>query len=147
MNSLHLRARFTDGGLATASAPKVVVLCYDRLERDITTAIDAIERRDIETAHHALLHAQDLVVELRLLLESSEWEHSATLSSIYAFVVDLLTAANVKKSAREAVQARGLLRELGDAFRTAAASLLAPAPELDRPSASPTGGLPVSVLA
>ena len=127
-----LRERFTDGGLATASGPKVIVMCFERLDRDITGAIDAIEHRQIERAHELLLHAQDILLELRCMLDFDAWEHAGSLSSIYRFASDLLVTANVRKSKPEAEQARALLAELGNAFKQAAATVsaqsAAPAP-------------------
>ena len=120
-----LRERFTDGGLATASGPKVIVMCFERLDRDITGAIDAIEHRQIERAHELLLHAQDILLELRCMLDFDAWEHAGSLSSIYRFASDLLVTANVRKSRSEAEQARALLAELGNAFKQAATSVSA----------------------
>lgn len=117
------RERFTDGGLTTASGPKIIVMCFERLDRDITGAIDAIEHRQIERAHELLLHAQDILFELRCMIDFDAWEHAGSLSSIYRFASDLLVTANVKKSAREAEQARAMLAEIGAAFRQAAASV------------------------
>jgi flagellar protein FliS len=117
------RQRFTDGGLTTASGPKIIVMCYERLDRDITGAIDAIEHRQIERAHELLLHAQDILLELRCMIDFDAWEHAGSLSSIYRFASDLLVTANVKKSAQEAEQARTMLAVLGAAFRQAAASV------------------------
>lgn len=117
------RERFTDGALTTASGPKVVVLAYDRLDRDLAGAIDAIGRHDVYQAHELLVHAQDLVHELLCMLDLDVWEHAGTLAEIYRFVGDLLTEANVKKAVEPAQHARRLLADLGDAFRQAAAQL------------------------
>ena len=114
------RHRFTDGGLATASGPKIIVMCYERLERDIAAAIEAIRADDVQGSHDSLCHAQDLVHELRCMLDLEIWEHAAGLSSIYHYVGNLLVAANVKKSIPLAEEARRLLAELGDGFRQAA---------------------------
>ena len=114
------RHRFTDGGLATASGPKIIVMCYERLERDIGAAIEAIRADDVQGSHDSLCHAQDLVHELRCMLDLEVWEHATGLSSIYHYVGNLLVAANVKKSIPLAEEARRLLAELGDAFRQAA---------------------------
>ncbi len=119
-SSQALRARFTDGALSTASGPRVVVMAYDRLDRDLAGAIAALEMKDITTSHQLLVHAQDLVHELLFMLDLDVWEHASTLAAIYRYVSDLLTKANVTKSAGAAVEARRLLAELGDAFRQAA---------------------------
>ena len=114
------RHRFTDGGLSTASGPKIIVMCYARLDRDLVTAMEAIRVDDVQGSHDSLCHAQDLVHELRCMLDLDAWEHAAGLSSIYHYVGNLLVAANVKKSVPLAEEARQLLAELGDGFRQAA---------------------------
>lgn len=118
-SSPNARQRFTDGTLLTASPPKIVVLAYERLDRDLGGAIDAIQQRQIERAHHLLCHAQDLVFELRCMLDLEAWEHARSLSSIYGYVTDLLLQANMKKNVEAVTEARRLLAELGDAFRSA----------------------------
>lgn len=125
-SSQALRARFTDGALSTASGPRVVVMAYDRLDRDLAGAIAAIEAKDVGAAHELLVHAQDIVHELLCMLDLDVWEHAQTLAAIYRYVIDILTNANVTKTTGGAVEARRLLAELGDAFRQAAAQVAQP---------------------
>ncbi len=150
MSPQSLRARFTEGGLDTASPAKVVVMAYDRLDRDIAGALVALQARDVERSHELLVHAQDLTNELLCMLDLDAWEHAPGLASIYTYVIELLTAANVHKRAKEANEARTLLAGLGDAFRQAAISAgsvatqpVSGAPAASRPaSASPAKGSP-----
>jgi len=130
------RDRFMDGGLDTASAQQVIVLCFDRIDRDLAGALDAIASRNIERANELLSHAQDIVLELRCMLDLEAWEHAGQLSSLYRFAGDLLMTANIKKNAADVSAGRGLLAEIGDGFRQAAASLLQPG---DAPPASVDG--------
>jgi flagellar protein FliS len=134
-----LRDRFTDGGLETASGPKVIQLCYDRLDRDIEGALSAMDRRDIGGAHDTLCHAQDIVHELLCMLDLDRWEHAASLASIYRYVLELLTQANVRKNPVPAREARHLLGELGEAFRLGGASMTEPVPALAASSSASSG--------
>jgi len=138
MSPQSLRARFTDGGLETASPARIVVMAYDRLDRDLAGALMAVEARQIERSHELLVHAQDLTNELLHMLDLDAWEHAAQLASIYRYVIDLLTTANVHKSAKEIDQARTLLAGLGDAFRQAAVGAAAPTAA---PTAAPVAPL------
>jgi flagellar protein FliS len=125
------RDRFISGGLLTTSGPKVLVMAFERLDRDLLEAIGAIERRNVEAAHLAFVHAQDIISELRLMLDLNAWEHASAIDAIYLFVWDLLVQANVRKSIAQAQQARRLLSELGSAFAQAAAQpTVATAPEV-----------------
>lgn len=116
------RNRFTEDALATATGPRIVVMAYDRLERDLTGALAAVEAHEVSTAHELLCHAQDLVHELLAMLDVERWEHAPALAAIYRYVIELLTRANARKRAELIVEARSLLADLGDAFRTAAAT-------------------------
>ncbi len=118
-NSQSLRERFTSGALDTASGPRVVVMAYERLDRDIAGALSALAEGDLAKAHELLCHAQDLVHELNGMLDVDAWEHGPSLAAIYRYVIVRLTEANMTKLASPATEARNLLAELGDAFRTA----------------------------
>jgi len=118
-----LRDRFTDDGLTTASGPRIVVMCYARLDRDLAEAIVAIESNDTNRSHLLLCHAQDIVHELLCMLDTEAWEHARSLASIYRYVTELLTQANVGKRVGPAIEAQQLLAELGSAFRQASVGL------------------------
>ncbi|MCU1368618.1 MAG: fliS, partial [Ilumatobacteraceae bacterium] len=64
-----LRGRFTQEGLTTASGPRIVVMCFDRLDRDLGEAIAAIAANDNARAHDRLCHAQEIVHELLCMLD------------------------------------------------------------------------------
>jgi len=117
------RDQFVTGGLATASGPQIIAMAFDRLDRDLAGALDAIEAKDIERAHNMLCHAQDLVTELLMMLDLDAWEHAPALASIYQFTLELLTKANLKKNPVEVSQARQLLKNLGSGFTGAIQSL------------------------
>ena len=68
-----------------------------------------------------------IVHELLCMLDLGLWEHAASLASIYRYVMQLLARANMSKRQGEAIEARRLLADLGDAFRQASLGLTAPA--------------------
>ena len=121
-NSQSFRERFTSGSLDTASGPRVVVMAYERLDRDIAGALSALAERDLAKANELLCHAQDLVHELNGMLDVDAWEHGPSLAAIYRYVIVRLTEANMTKLPSPATEARNLLAELGEAFRTASAT-------------------------
>src|SRR4051794_26945443 len=104
-----LRGRFTQEGLSTASGPRIVVMCFDRIDRDLGEALLALAERDTARSHDLLCHAQDIVHELLCMLALQAWEHASSLSSIYRYVNDLLMRANIAKRAAGVIEARGLL--------------------------------------
>lgn len=94
-----LASRYKADGMAVSSPQKLVVLIYDRLSRDLDTALAAIEANSVEGAHKALVNAQDLVFELQMALDADLWEGARDLAAIYDYLLGLLVAANLKKSA------------------------------------------------
>lgn len=120
------RARFATDSLATVSGPRVVVMCFDRLDRDLASAIDALGTRDLHQVNAALTHAQDLLHELAAMLDVEAWEHAATLASVYDYLIRALMVANVSKKISKIEEAQRLVRELGGAFREAAQAVAVP---------------------
>ncbi len=94
-----LASRYQSDGMAVSSPQKLVVLIYERLSRDLEAALAAIEARNVEGAHKALVNAQDLVFELQMALDADLWEGARDLAAIYDYLLGLLVAANLKKSA------------------------------------------------
>lgn len=136
-NSQALRERFTTGGLDTASGPRIVVLAYDRLDRDIAGALSALTDGNLAAVHELLCHAQELVHELNGMLDVDAWEHGPSLAAIYRYVLVRLTEANMTKRAAPAIEARTLLAELGDSFRQAAVST-STSPTISAPTSLPS---------
>lgn len=114
------RDRYAAGSLQTASAPKIVTMCFDRLDRDLTTAQRAIEVSDHFGCNEALGHAQDLVAEMAEMVDLDAWEHAGSLVALYDYLLRLLAAANVQKHGAPVAEAQRIVGELGAAFRAAA---------------------------
>src|SRR3546814_15609290 len=105
-----------------------------------------------------MLHAQDIVFELRTSLRTDAWAGAHGLAALYAYVESRLVQANIQKDAAIVIECRGHLEPLRDAFREAAdivtaeqaeratlvASARPPAPSTSTPSSrtSPTPRLP-----
>ncbi len=84
--------------MSVSSPQKLLLAVFDRLVRDLAEAAAAIDGNDVEVAHRALVHAQDLVHELNLALEPEVWPAATELGSVYQHVLDLLVEANLTKS-------------------------------------------------
>jgi flagellar protein FliS len=142
------RNRFSAGNLEGVSGPRIVVMCFDRLERDLTTAVAAIERSDHYEANTALAHAQDLIGELAGMLDTAAWEHAGSLLSIYDYLLRLLAVANMKKDEAKVREALRHVGELAEAFRAAERdAIAATAPTIVEPAGDPTTRPRISVRA
>jgi flagellar protein FliS len=114
--------RFAMDNLQTAGGPKIVIMCFDRLDRDLLTALIAIEEDDHFETNRLLGHAQELLGEMADMLDLEIWEHANALLSVYDYVLRRLAQANASKDPSLVLEAQRLITEIGDAFRQAAAS-------------------------
>jgi flagellar secretion chaperone FliS len=122
MTSPALRARYLTDSVTTASPAQLLVMLYDRLVLDVVRAEDALRAGDRDLAGQRLMHAQDIVIELRSTLDTSTWSGAAGLAQLYGFLLAELIAANVRGDADKVAACRALIEPLRDAWREAAAS-------------------------
>jgi flagellar protein FliS len=114
------RRAYLDVGLATASPEKLLTMLWDRLILDLVVAEQALDESDIPEAGERLVHAQDIVFELRATLRLDAWDGAAGLASLYQFVEEQLVVANVRKDHALVGTCRSLLEPLHAAFHEAA---------------------------
>jgi flagellar protein FliS len=124
-----MRQRYLADSIATASPAKLLTMLYDRLVLDLSRAEEALRAGDRPTASQLLLHAQDIVMELRMSLRLDVWDGAAPLASIYAYLLTELIGANVGQDADRVADCRRVIEPLRDAWREAALSTTTPAPE------------------
>jgi flagellar secretion chaperone FliS len=118
--STMLRSRYVTDSVETMSPARLLVALYDRLALDLDRADAAIEQHDISGAHHALVHAQEIVSELLNTLDLDVWPAGAGLADVYQYVIERLVHANVHKDAHAVAECRSILEPLRDAWRQAA---------------------------
>lgn len=120
-----LRRLYTSDSVSTASPARLVVMLYDRLVKDLNVALVGIERRDVESTHRALLHAQEIVTELAASLDTTRWPAGEGLLALYDYVVSRLVLANATKDAGIVEECLALVTPLREAFTEAAAGAVA----------------------
>jgi flagellar protein FliS len=121
MNATLLRQRYVRDSVSTASPARLVTLLYERLVRDLTIAETAIGAGDLAEANRNLVHAQDIVIELRSSLRPEAWEGGTSLAALYGFLIRELIAANLAKDAGRVASCRRLVEPLRDAWQQATA--------------------------
>lgn len=103
----------------TASGIELVLMLYRGAIRFLNSAVAALEERDLERAHRALLRAQDIVRELRTTLDLQHGSDLAgELERLYVYLEERLVDANVTKDAAAANEVRALLQELAAAWES-----------------------------
>jgi len=117
-------SRYLDNSVATASPARLLVLLYDRLLLDLDRAM-ACFATNLSAGTH-LLHAQEILLELRGSLVTESWSGGPALASIYVFSIEQLIAANTQRSITIVAEVRDVLAPLRDAWNEAATSLATP---------------------
>ena len=117
------RNPYVTDGLATASPARLLVMLYDRLVLDLDRAAIALDSDACETAHDCLVHAQDIINELRVALDFEVWPEGRNLAAIYDYAIELLITANINKDAVIVATVRSLVAPLRDAWHEAAGAL------------------------
>lgn len=115
----QLAGRYQSDGMTASSPQKLLILIFERIKTDLTTAVTAIEAKHVEPAHLALVNAQELVFELRMALDVEAWPAAAELQSIYDYVTELLIEANLQKSAELTEQCLEIVLPLADTWNEA----------------------------
>jgi flagellar protein FliS len=106
--------------VATASPARLLVMLCDRLVLDVRRALDAqLEGRPAE-ANQQLLHAQEIVLELRSSLRVDAFEGAAELGRIYDFLLAELIRANMRKDGEGTRRCLDLAEQLCETWREAA---------------------------
>ncbi len=103
--------------LFEADPSRMVVMLYDETLEALRTAIDAIERGDIEERFNATTVASELLVALFQCLDMEKGGAIArNLASLYTFILKNLPWINVNNDPEPAKQAIQLLTPLRDAW-------------------------------
>ena len=125
MSAASLRARYLGDSVATASPQQLLVMLYDRLALDLQRAEESLVLGDRGAAREPVMHAQEIVLELRASLQVDVWEGGPRLAALYSWLIGELIQANVKGDIRRVRDCRKVVEPLRDAWREAAASLAA----------------------
>jgi flagellar secretion chaperone FliS len=127
MTVTTLRSRYLQDSVSTASPAQLLIMLYDRLVLDLNHAESALRDSDRTTATARLMHAQEIVMELRTTLDTSAWAGASGLASLYGFLLTELVGANVRGDADRVASCRALVEPLRDAWREASQAAVADA--------------------
>ncbi|GAA2654137.1 flagellar export chaperone FliS [Paractinoplanes durhamensis] len=125
MTAPHLRDRYLQDSVNTASPGKLLIMLYDRLVLDLGQAEQALAAQEREVAHEKITHAQEIVIELRTSLDVDAWSGAPALANIYGWMLTELIGANIARDAARVKAIRELAEPLRDTWREAAAAAVA----------------------
>jgi flagellar protein FliS len=118
--SSSFRSRFSDAAISTVSPARIIVMCFERIDRDLELALEAMSAGSRESAHELCCHAQEIITELLGSLDQSAWEHSSSLAGLYSWSLSQLAIGNIRQDASTVSAVRAVLSELQAAFSVAA---------------------------
>lgn len=116
------RNTYLSSSIGTASPERLLVMLCDRMVLDIERALAMQEAADFTTAHHLLVHAQDVVSELNSSLRVDLWAGAAALQSLYNHLHTQLVQANIHRDLEATRHCLALARDLATTWREAAVS-------------------------
>jgi flagellar protein FliS len=121
------RNAYLSSMVTTTSPQRLLVLLYDRLILDLQRAEESAKQGEHGAAAELLMHAQEIVLELRFSLREDVWDGAGRLASIYAFVHTQLIKANVDRDPDITHACRLLVEPLAEAWREASLAAAASA--------------------
>jgi flagellar secretion chaperone FliS len=115
------RSAYLGNTVNTASPERLLIMLFERLALDVQRAIDCQEIGDHLGAGPHLLHAQDIVLELRSSLRQGIWDGSEQLAAIYSWLHLELIKANTSRDVSVTKDCQRIIDPLVDTWREAAA--------------------------
>lgn len=119
MRTRDPRQRFETDGKSAVSQERLVILLYERLERDLAEARRAVASGDTHTRHRCLVHAQLIIEELSYAVRPELWEGGDGLLALYDYLLGLLVRANIEASTLAIDEAAHFVSDLTEAWRGA----------------------------
>jgi flagellar secretion chaperone FliS len=116
----NVRSAYMNASVNTANPQRLLVMLYDRLLLDVQRGLAAQQAQDFAAAHPHLIHAQDIVVELRTTLRIDAWEGGPALASLYEWLQVQLVRANVQRSAEITAECLPVIESLVRTWHEAA---------------------------
>ena len=123
IDKTEAREKFADVSSTTLTPARIVVMCFERIDRDLRMAESAISRGAGSDAHQYVAHAQEIISHLLEGIVVSDWEGAEKLSLIYTWSFGELLSASVRLDPARISTVRTLLDTIGGAFTQAAAAV------------------------
>jgi len=123
----NARNAYVGASVGTASPERLLVMLCERLVLDLQRGREAQLAGRREDANTQLLHAQDIVLELRSSLNHDAWAGAARLDALYGWMHAQLITANTRADVKITEHVLSLAMQLADTWRQAAMATQKPA--------------------
>jgi len=118
MNVPNPYQQYRANEVLTADPGRLALMVFAEAAKVTRRAAEALRRAETDTAHGALLRAQELVSYLMETVDTS-LEVGQNLAQMYGYFYRRLVEANVKKDPAVAEEVAGMLEELRDTWEQA----------------------------
>ena len=118
--------------ISTANQGKLILMLYDGAIKFINKAIELMPSNSIEQVHKNIVKTQDIITELSTSLNMDAGEISNKLLSIYLYINNRLTFANIKKDVKPLLEVKNYLLELRVAWEEASKKIPSETNELKK---------------
>ena len=106
--------------VSTASQNRLVIMLYDGAIKFLENACNAMDKKHgTEEAHNNIMKAQEIIYELLSSLNYDAKEIAERLASIYTYMNQRLTEANISKTKPPILEVIKYLKELKSAWEVA----------------------------
>lgn len=119
------RNAYVGGMVSTASPARLLVMLLERLGVDVEKAIECQQVGDFAAASPHLLHAQEIVLELRSSLRHDVWDGAEQLDALYSWLHRELIRANLSREVDVTRDCRRIIDPLVQSWREAALASMA----------------------
>ena len=104
--------------IMTATPEALTLMLYNGCLKFMNEGKDAIEAKQWEQANTSLQKAQNIISEFRITLDM-DYEISHQLMPLYNYTYDRLVEGNIKSDVAMLEEAKGIIKELRDAWAQA----------------------------
>lgn len=118
------RNQYLKTQVETASKEQLVVMLFDGIIRFTEQARKAIDNKEIEVSHNALMRAQAIVMELIVTVDKEKGgEVAKNLMALHAYSFNCLVQCNLRKDVTKIDEVQGIYRKLREGWVGAMESL------------------------
>src|SRR4051812_50162272 len=97
MTAPHLRDRYLQDSINTASPGKLLIMLYDRLVLDLMKGEEALRSGSRAEAHEKPTHPQEIVIELRTSLDADPSAGGPALADGHRWMPTELDCPNIAR--------------------------------------------------
>jgi flagellar protein FliS len=118
MNNFNPYQQYQQNFVNSAGKGQLTLMLYDGAVKFIKHGIKCIEEKNIQSAHHSIVKAENIIAHLNETLDK-KYELSGGLASIYDYISRRLIEANVKKDRDILDEVLDLTSQLRDTWQEA----------------------------